>query len=147
VADTVSGGTTTGMYSTVGGATTGGVTTDDTNISGRAEEGRAGDETIAAGKGRIVTPETDGKYPEPDYTSGGTGSGAASNDRGANLHDIPTGTGSAARGNRAGVPDPNDGTITGGTIHGTSIEPNEAMRKAEEKEQFENKNPKTRRSE
>ncbi len=52
---------------------------------------------------------------DEDRAAGRTGgSGVFTNDNGAHLDDIPTGTGSAQRGNRAGMEDNDEGTIIEG---------------------------------
>lgn len=113
VGDVSGGGTTTGMYSTVGGATIGGVTTEQKAVS---EEGDITD-THRSGIG-----DTGAEAAKPDQSAkGGTGTGAASNDRGARLDDIPTGTGSAQRGNQAGIDDAGGSKIVGGTTPTTGL--------------------------
>lgn len=120
VLDLTDGGTTANMYSSSDGATTSGqVTTPSEAVDSESENYGAGavikSGDIGSSNAGKDPSSPGGKYVEvprkPTDRIPGTGSGAASNDRGERLHDIDSGTGSAQRGNQAGVDSPDEGTI------------------------------------
>lgn len=118
IADTVAGGTASGR--TAVGASADNATGGD---SGKGELGITGTNpdrddseptTPPAGPVSTTLSGESATVSDEDLAASGTGSGSAMNDRGARLHDIPAGTGSAQRGNRAGIGSDNEGKITGG---------------------------------
>lgn len=125
LADTVAGGTTSGR--TEVGASADNATGGD---SGKGELGITGTNperddseptTPPAGPVSTTLSGESATISDEDRASGNTGSGSAMNDRGAWLDDIPTGTGSAQRGNRAGVGGEDQGKITGSTAISTGM--------------------------
>jgi hypothetical protein len=118
IADTVAGGTTSGR--TAAGASADNATGGD---SGKGDLGTTGsidhaNQAEAPTEGGPVSTTLSGEsatLSDEDRSAGRTGgSGAYTNDDGSRLDDIPTGTGSAQRGNRAGMEDNDEGTIIEG---------------------------------
>jgi hypothetical protein len=119
--DLVDAGSTTDILSSQDGATTSAQTTDAAvpenedfieNMSGKPI--KSGD--IGSSNAGKDPSSEGGKYVETprnaDEPRRGTGSGSASNDRGERLDDIDSGTGSAQRGNQAGIDNRDEGIIT-----------------------------------
>ncbi|QHT71074.1 hypothetical protein GXP67_32690 [Rhodocytophaga rosea] len=118
--DLTDGGTTGNMYSSSDGATTAGQVTTPAEAIESPQENYGAGAVIKSGDIGSSNAGKDpsspgGKYVEVHRKPGeripGTGSGAASNDRGERIEDIDSGTGSAQRGNQAGVDDTDEGTI------------------------------------
>lgn len=141
VADTVSGGGTTGdKTSRVSGTTVGGVIGTEAEIGGASTGGgipkagkaiKSGDIGASdAGKKPSGALGINDKSPKIDINEDddlerkavdkGTGTGAAMNN--INIADVDAGTGSAQRGNQAGVPDEDPGKISGGTMTSTGVD-------------------------
>lgn len=118
IADTVAGGTTSGR--TASGAHADDATGGDLGKGELGNTGRIGGDSEAEtqAKGSPVSKTLSGEsatLSDEDRSAGRTGgSGAYTNDNGSRLDDIPTGTGSAQRGNRAGMEDNDEGTIIEG---------------------------------
>lgn len=120
VLDLTDGGTTGNMYSSADGATTAGQDTTPSEAIESPQENYGAGAVIKSGEIGSSNAGKDpsspgGKYVEVPRKPGdripGTGSGAASNDKGDRIEDIESGTGAAQRGNQAGVDDPDEGTI------------------------------------
>ena len=119
IADTVAGGTTSGrtyVGAHADDATGGASGAGDLGSSGIGRETEEADPSNAtAGPVSTTLSGESATITDEDRAAGQTGgSGAFTNDRGAHLDDIPTGTGSAQRGNRAGMEDNDEGTIIEG---------------------------------
>jgi hypothetical protein len=119
IADTVAGGTTSGrtyVGAHADDATGGASGAGDMGSSGIGRETEDADPSNAtAGPVSTTLSGESATITDEDRAAGQTGgSGAFTNDRGAHLDDIPTGTGSAQRGNRAGMEDNDEGTIIEG---------------------------------